>query len=280
MGKMGSAIEVLRGLLEGREGTRDDGLGYVHPSTLAQGCLLAVARELLGMPKEEPSPHRRRIMQAGTAAHERILGYFRPVLLAREVPFLDPALRIKGRCDALLFIPERLSQEPGFHVLEVKTTSSLGFAEVKGEGTPKPEHRRQCLIYQHCLEGQYGIPLRGGIVYYENRDSLEYALFPVPKGEEEIAPFLRRLPAVISLAREGRLPEAPEYRLPQNHWAHRYCPYLHSCPYGQESVKAARGRGPPDQVMAKIIAERIVQKKKKPRRERSLEELARELGWE
>lgn len=179
MREMGSAIEVLRGLLEGREGTLDDGLGYVHPSTLAQGCLLAVARELLGMPKEEPPPRRRRIMQAGAAAHERILGYFRPVLLAREVPFFDPALRIKGRCDALLFIPERLSPEQqGFYVLEVKTTSSLGFAEVKGEGTPKPEHRRQCLIYQHCLEAQYGIPLRGGIVYYENRDSLEYALFP------------------------------------------------------------------------------------------------------
>lgn len=44
-------------------------------------------------------------------------------------------------------------------------------------------------------------------------------------------------------------------------------------------MKAARGQGPPDQVMAKIIAERIVRKKKKPK-DRSLEELARELGWE
>lgn len=278
-------LELLRKAVEGKLDRGEEGLGYVHPSTLAQGCLLAAGHELLRHPRAEPEARRRRIMQAGTLSHERIMGYLRPFIVARELPFLEPELRIKGRCDALLYIPPEAGvEEPGFYALEVKTTSSVGFAEVRGQGAPKPEHLRQCLLYQRGLRNFYGVPVRGGIVYYENRDTLEYQLFAVEYDEGELAGILEKLPRVISLAREGKLPEGEEYRLPADHWAHRYCPYLPLCPYGQEAVANAKREIPPA-VKARIIAERIVRKElKDPRkgrhRPRSLEELAREFGWE
>jgi len=238
-------LELLRKAVEGKLDRGEEGLGYVHPSTLAQGCLLAAGHELLRHPRAEPEARRRRIMQAGTLSHERIMGYLRPFIVARELPFLEPELRIKGRCDALLYIPPEAGvEEPGFYALEVKTTSSVGFAEVRGQGAPKPEHLRQCLLYQRGLRNFYGVPVRGGIVYYENRDTLEYQLFAVEYDEGELAGILEKLPRVISLAREGKLPEGEEYRLPADHWAHRYCPYLPLCPYGQEAVANAKGRSP------------------------------------
>ena len=277
-------LDVLRRAVEGKLEEPRDELGYVHPSTLAQGCLLAVGHELLRHPRAEPEARRKRIMQAGSLSHERIMGYLRPFIVARELPFLEPELRIRGRCDALLYIPpEAEVEEPGFYALEVKTTGSIGFAEVASRGEPKPEHARQCLIYQRGLKRFYGIPIRGGLVYYENRDTLEYHIFPVGEDEGDLEGILEKLPEVIELAREGKLPERDEFRLPPEHWAHRYCPYLPLCPYGQEAVANHKGGIPPG-VKARIIAQKIVQKqvnKGNPKRSpRSLEELAREFGWE
>lgn len=276
-------LEVLRRAVEGKLELDRDGLGYVHPSTLAQGCLLAVGHELLRHPRAEPGARRRRIMQAGVLSHERIMGYLRPLIVAQELPFLEPELRIRGRCDALLYIPPETGvEEPGFYALEVKTLGSTGFVEVKAKG-PRPEHLRQCLLYQRGLRRFYGVPVRGGIVYYENRDTLEYRLFAVDYDEGVLAELLDKLPEVIALAREGKLPEGEGYRLPADHWAHRYCPYLPLCPYGQEAVSTSKP-GIPPAVKARIIAEHIVLKeqkrgKQRPRQQRSLEELAREFGW-
>ena len=278
-------VELLRRAVEGRLEPGEETLGYVHPSTLAQGCLLAVGHELLRHPRAEPGARRRRIMEAGVHSHERIMGYLRPFIVARELPFMEPELRIRGRCDALLYIPPEAGvEEPGFYALEVKTIGSVGFAEVRAQGSPKPEHLRQCLLYQRGLRRFYGVPVRGGIVYYENRDTLEYRIFSVDYDEEGLAELLGKLPEVIALAREGRLPEGEGYRLPADHWAHRYCPYLPLCPHGQEAAAAAKG-GIPPAVKARIITQRIIKKErgnreKGRRRERSLEELAREFGWE
>ncbi len=277
--------EVLRGLVEGKLELPEDGLGFVRPSTLSQGCLLAVWHELLGHPRAEPGARRRRIMQAGNAAHERIMGYLRPVLLARELPFLEPELRIRGRCDALLNIPSSLGGEhAGFYVLEVKTTGSLGFSEIRASGEPKVEHLRQCLIYMRGIQGFYGIPVRGGLIYYEDRDTLAYKVFQVEYDEEPLRELLELLPEVIALARRGEEPKNPAFRLPPDHWAHRYCPYLPICPYGKEAV-AASPRELPEAVKARIIAQGILNKRnkgtsKKRKGLRSLEELAREFGWE
>jgi len=285
------AAALLRGVVEeslSKDETEDEEeLGWIYPSSLARGCILAVALELLGAPKAEPDSRVKRIFQVGSSSHYRILRYFSKVTMAQEVPFLDEEYRIKGRCDALLFIPPGMGACPGFYVLEVKTAGSLEYGLIKDEGRPKEEHLRQCLIYIWGVKRYYGLPIQGGLIYYENRDTLEYMLLPVEyeEAKAELLPLLERAKAMLPHLREGRLPDGPEDRLPPDHWAHEYCPYLEICDWGQEAVRQQKMKGAkrlPDKVLAKIIAERIVQgqRRKRRRKERSLEELAEELGWD
>jgi len=291
---LAKAAALLRGVVEeslSQDETEpeEEELGWIYPSSLARGCILAVAFELLGAPKAEPDSRVKRIFQVGSSSHYRILKYFSKVMLAQEVPFIDEEYRIKGRCDALLFIPPELDKAlQGFYVLEVKTASSMAYGLIKEEGRPKEEHLRQCLIYIWGIKRYYGLPIRGGLIYYENRDTLEYMLFPVEYEEAELLPLLERAKAMLPGLREGRLPDGPEDRLPPDHWAHEYCPYLEICDWGQEAVRQKKMNGAkrlPDKVLAKIIAERIVtkQRQRHERRrkgQRSLEELAEELGWD
>lgn len=290
-GKMGlaGAAGLLRRVIEeslSQDGAGEEELGWIYPSSLARGCLLAVALELLGAPKAELDNRVKRLLQVGSASHHRILRYFSKVLMASEVPFIDEEYRLKGRCDALLFIPPGVGEPPGFYVLEVKTAGSTEYGLIKDEGRPRPEHLRQCQLYIWGIERYYGLPVQGGIIYYENRDTLEYALFPVEHDLAELLPLLERVKALIPGLREGRLPKEPGDRLPPDHWAHEYCPYLGICQYGQEAIQqqAKGAKRLPDGVLAKIIAERIVTKQRREREKekrgpRSLEELAEELGW-
>ena len=79
--------------------------------------------------------------------------------------------------------------------------------------------------------------------------------------------------------------------LPLDHWGHTYCPYLDICVPGKKAMEwqAQQPRTIPDQVMAEIIAKRIVAKKgaekmgengKKKTGTRSLTDLVRDLDWE
>jgi hypothetical protein len=248
--------------------TKAEELGWIYPSSLARGCILAVAFELLGAPKREPESRVKRIFQVGNSSHSRILRYFSKVMMAQEVPFLDEEYRLKGRSDAILFLPPGMGQNPGFYVLEIKTVSSMEYELIKDEGQPREEHLRQCLIYIWGIKRYYGLPIQGGLIYYENRDSLEYLLFPVEDDEALLLPLLERVKAILPELREGRLPESPEDRLPPDHWAHEYCPYLEICDYGQEAVREKKMKGSklPDKILARIIAEKIVQGQRKKER--------------
>jgi len=81
----------------------------------------------------------------------------------------------------------------------------------------------------------------------------------------------------------------PDDYLPEDHWGHRYCPYLDICEPGQRAMEwqAKQPKTLPDEVLANMIAKRIIAKKgaeqmtdKKKKGPRSLTELAKELEWE
>jgi len=261
---------------------------YIHPSSLAKGCMLYVARELMGMPKPELAPRVQRILDVGTEGHRRILRSLRKLALAQEVFFQDDEHRIRGYCDAILYIPPSLDGElAGFYALEVKTAGSQVYERIVDEGRPREDHARQCQIYMWGLERYYGgaIPLRGGVVLYENRDTLEQTAFQVACDEAGMADLLSKVKVMLSGMREGRLPQD---HLPLDHWAHRYCPYLDICEVGQQAMEYQKEhRQPlPDEVLAQIIGQRIVRKRRREgqgksgrRRERSLEELVAEFDW-
>ena len=94
--------------------------------------------------------------------------------------------------------------------------------------------------------------------------------------------------AALDALTAGRLPDDT---LPPEHWGHAYCPYLEICEPGQKAMEwqRAQPKSLPDQVLADIIAKRIVAKKgaeamttpaKKKPGARSLSDLAKELEWE
>jgi hypothetical protein len=266
----------------------EEKIGYIRPSSLAKGCVLYVAMELLKMPKEDIDNRIKRILEAGTSGHFRIAKYFSKITVAKELPFIDEEYRIKGQCDALIYIPSDLDVEnSGFYVVEIKTTSSSEFDKIKEAGRPKEEHVTQCFIYIWGLTRHYkSIPIRGGIIYYENRDTLNYHLFNVTYDENLLRPLLSEVKAMLpGLIIEGKLPEA---HLPLDHWGHEYCSYLSTCAIGQEAMKRKKENKPqiPDRVLAEIIGMRIVKKKKareektKSKKPRSLAELSREFKWE
>ena len=100
------------------------------------------------------------------------------------------------------------------------------------------------------------------------------------------AALLERVKSMLAAVDAGQLPD--DY-LPESHWGHRYCPYLEVCEPGQKAMdwQKKQPKSLPDEVVANMIAKRIVAKKgaekldgKKKKGQRSLSELAEELDWE
>jgi hypothetical protein len=263
---------------------------YIKPSSLAKGCLLYVAFELQGKPKPRFEIRVGRILSVGTDSHRRLQRDLARTCLAQEVFFEVPEYRIHGFCDGILYIPSDQSMAEssvGFWALEFKTTAAGQFDQLKAAKTPKEEHIRQAQIYLWGLEEYYQgtIPLKGAIIYYENRDTLEHLAYEVYPDRAMMADLLRRIKVMLADLAADRLPKDV---LPPDHWAHGYCPYLDICEPGQQAMEwqKAQPKELPDKVLADIIAKRIVAKKgaekikgQKKKGSRSLADLAQELDW-
>jgi hypothetical protein len=264
---------------------------YIKPSSLAKGCLLYIAFELQDKPKPPFDARVGRILSVGTDSHRRLQRGLTRACLAQEVFFEVPEYRIHGFCDGILYIPPDKAQDEavtGLWALEFKTTAAGEFDKVKAAKMPKEEHVRQAQIYLWGLEEYYQgmLPLKGAIIYYENRDTLDHLAYEVSPDPEMMADLLARIKAMLEGLAEDRLPDDV---LPSDHWTHGYCPYLDICEPGQKAIEwqTAQPKTLPDKVLADIIAKRIVAKKgaekmtgKKKTGTRSLAELAQELNWE
>jgi hypothetical protein len=264
---------------------------YIKPSSLAKGCLLYVAFELEGKAKPPFEARVGRILAVGTDSHQRLQRELARTCLAQEVFFEVPEYRIHGFCDGILYISAEHSADPdviGFWALEFKTMAASEFDKVKAAKIPKEEHVRQAQIYLWGLEVHYRgtIPLKGAIIYYENRDTLEHLAYEVYSDPAMMADLLARIKKMLAGLQMGRLP-ADEV-LPKDHWGHAYCPYLEICEPGQAAMawQANQPKEIPDKVLADMIAKRIVAKKGAekmtgPRRTgpRSLADLAQDMDW-
>ena len=267
---------------------------YIKPSSLARGCLLQVAFELQGKPKPPLDARVGRILSVGTSSHRRLQRGLERTCLAQEVFWEVPEYRIHGYCDAILYIAPYQTDDltlVGFWILEFKTTASSEFDKLKVAGIPKEDHERQAQIYLWGLNEYFqgAIPLKGAIIYYENRDTLEHLALEVYYNEEQVTDLLARVRAMLDGLADGRLPD--DY-LPEEHWGHGYCSYLEICEPGQKAMawQAKQPKSLPDHVLADIIAKRIVAKKgaekmadkgnKKKSGARSLLDLAQDLEWE
>lgn len=288
--RLGPAEFAIDWLKETRKSSQD---AYIKPSSLAKGCLLYVAFELQGKPKPPFDARVDRILSVGTDSHRRLQRGLSRACLAQEVFFEIPEYRIHGFCDGILFIPPDANIEEsadGFWALEFKTTSGSEFDKLKIAKGPKEEHIRQAQIYIWGIHKYYqgAIPLKGVIIYYENRDTLDhlaYTIYPDPALMDDL---LARVKVMLDGLSAGLLPS--DY-LPQDHWGHRFCPYLDICEPGKAAMnwQSTQPKQMPEKVLADIIAKRIVAKqqsengttgaKKKKRGVRSLTDLAQDLSW-
>jgi PD-(D/E)XK nuclease superfamily protein len=264
---------------------------YIKPSSLAKGCLLYVAFELQGQPKPAFDARVGRILSVGTDSHRRLQRGLSRACLAQEVFFEIPEYRIHGFCDGILYIPPDKTANPdlvGFWVLEFKTTAASEFDKLKAAKIPKEEHVLQAQLYLWGLTEYYqgAIPLKGAIIYYENRDTLDHLAYEVYADPEMMADLLARIKKMLDGLAEDRLPDDA---LPPEHWAHGYCAYLDICEVGQKALawQAEQPKTLPDKVLADMIAKRIVAKKgaeamtsKKKKGPRSLMDLAQDLAWD
>ncbi len=263
---------------------------FIKPSSLAKGCLLYVAFELRGEPKPPFEARVGRILSVGTDSHRRLQRGLSRACLGQEVFFEVSEYRIHGLCDGILYIPPETApseSSSGFWALEFKTTAASEFDMLKAAGLPKEEHIRQAQIYLWGLDVYYhhSLELKGAIIYYENRDTLDHLAFEVAPDPQATGALLARVKSMLEGLDEDRLPE--DY-LPPEHWAHRYCPFLSICTPGQQAMEwqAKQPKTLPDQVLAGMIAKRIVAKKGAEKRgakksgPRSLADLAKELDWE
>ena len=290
MPKIKSAADHVVELLQ-NEGWYKTKQPYIKPSSLAKGCLLYVAFELQGRPKPPMDARVGRILSVGTDSHRRLQHGLARACLGQEVYFVVPEYRIHGFVDGLMYLSPEQAPVPsaeGFWALEFKTTAASEFDKVKAAKMPKEEHVRQAQIYLWGLD-QYldGIPLKGAIIYYENRDTLDHVAYEVYPDPDAIADLMSRVREMLMALDNESLPD--DY-LPEDHWGHRFCPYLDICEPGQKAMEwqAKQPKTLPDEVLANMIAKRIVakkgaekmtEKKKKPG-QRSLMELAEELEWE
>lgn len=266
---------------------------YIKPSSLAKGCLLYVAFELQGHPKPPMDPRVGRILSVGTDSHRRLQRALSRACLTQEVYFVVPEYRIHGFVDGVLYIPPENTPDPsfvGFWILEFKTTAGSEFDKVKAAKQPKEEHIRQAQIYLWGMEIYFDgqIPLKGAIIYYENRDTLDHVAYQVPPDPDGVGDLMNRVRDMLNALDAGKLTD--DY-LPEDHWGHRYCPYLDICEPGQKAMEwqSKQPKTLPDEVLANMIAKRIIAKKgaeemtganKKKRGQRSLTEMMEERGWE
>ncbi len=265
---------------------------YIKPSSLARGYLLYVAFELRNQPKPPLEARIERILSVGSDSHRRLQHALGRACLGQEVFFEVPEYRIHGFCDAILYArPDQIEDETaaGFWALEFKTTAASEFEMIKAAKVPKEEHVRQAQIYLWGLDVYFrgAVPIKGAIIYYENRDTLDHQAFEVDPDPEGMAKLLARVKAMLEGLENDRLPL--EDTTPPEHWSHRYCPFLEICEPGQKAMawQAQQPKTLPDSVLADIIAKRIVAKKgaeqmtgKKKSGSRTLDDLTRELGWE
>jgi hypothetical protein len=293
MKKVKTASDYVVDLLQRDEWQKPE-KPYIKPSSLAKGCLLSVAFELQGREKPRMEARVGRILSVGTDSHRRLQRSLSRACLAEELYFVLPEYRIHGFVDGVLYIPPENAPDQGtagFWVLEFKTTAGSEFNKIKAAKIPKDEHARQAQIYLWGLDKYFGgqLKLNGALIYYENRDTLEHAAYPVAADPEGIEVLMERVRTMLTAMDAD--PEAlPEDYLSQDHWGHRYCPYLEICEPGQRAMEwqAQKPKNLPDEVLANMIAQRIVAKKgaeemtdkKKKRGQRSLDELTKELKWE
>ena len=279
---------VMDRLAENRYGKKKE--PYIKPSSLAKGCFLYVAFELQGKPKPPFDARVGRILSVGTDSHRRLQEGLSRECLAQEVFFEVPSTASTAFATAYCTFPTSEPQIPtpsASGPWSSKPPPPVSLTRSKRPKSPKRSTSVRpkfiCGVSKNITRAR--CPLKGAIIYYENRDTLEHLAYEIYPDQGMIADLKQRIKSMLRGLEYGQLPDDV---LPRDHWGHSYCPFLEICEPGQEAMawQATQPKELPDKVMADIIAKRIVAKKgaekmtgKKKAGQRSLADLAKDMDW-
>jgi CRISPR/Cas system-associated exonuclease Cas4 (RecB family) len=256
-----SVIDILHELVKENnqeERTKHNPCKF-YPSSIGK-CLRAIVYQMQGY---EPKPMDGRfllIMDNGTYYHERCEELFGTtgLLIAPEVSFKVPELRLSGRSDVLiknflphesssniikLYVTEKVKDSEGnvlkddkgndveqdkllyegpdndVIIVELKSISDSGFKYLDRAGA-KEAHKMQLMLYMHVMG------IKQGLILYENKNTQEMKEFFIGYDAELSERIIEKVRAANSHVNAGTLPEK-EYQA--SDFECRYCDYKDIC---------------------------------------------------
>lgn len=144
----GTVLKDLDTWLSQDRGSQDRRFDINSPSCAGRCPRANYYSRVLPHVEQTIDPRLRRIFENGDGVHERLQGYLEAMgrMMMAEIPVIDDDYLIQGHSDGAITIGKHLDEVA---VLEIKSINDAGFAGLKSE---KPEHRRQAMVYLHCLE--------------------------------------------------------------------------------------------------------------------------------
>lgn len=144
----GTLVKDLDEFLSHDRGDQDRRFDINSPSCAGRCQRANYYGRVLPHVEQTIDPRLRRIFENGDGVHERLQGYLEDMgrMMMAEIPVIDDDYLIQGHSDGAVTIGKFLDE---IAVLEIKSINDAGWTALKAE---KPEHRKQAMVYLHCLE--------------------------------------------------------------------------------------------------------------------------------
>lgn len=180
--------------------------------TDAGKCPRSIYFKFKGAPRREPEARVLRIFDHGDYTHMRLMAVLFGLGIVRAVELrIPPQSVISGRADAILDID-------GIpYVLEIKSTSSIKFAQMR---SPETDHLKQIQLYMHYFK----IPQ--GILLYEDKNTQHLKDFIVRYDADFAQGILQGFEVLKEQIDKNIIPDIPP---DIEAWRCQYCEYREEC---------------------------------------------------
>jgi CRISPR/Cas system-associated exonuclease Cas4 (RecB family) len=241
-----SLIEIIHEQMKANnqeESTKHDPCKF-YPSSVGK-CLRSIVYQMQGYESKQMDGRFLLICENGTYFHERTEKLFATtgLLIAPEVSFRVPELRLSGRSDALIknFLSHKPSDnivklyEPakedgestllyegpdnGVIIVELKSISDSGFNYLNRTGA-KEAHIMQLTLYMHIMG------IKQGMLLYENKNTQEMKEFIIGYDADLAQKIIEKIKSANKHVDEKTLPPKEFER---TDFECRYCDYADLC---------------------------------------------------
>jgi len=224
-----------------------------HWPSDAGKCLRALVYQWRGETPKTPDGRRFFVFSDGNLHHQAIIKQLEEAgitVTMKEAPLRDKERNISGKMDALI------KMDNNYYVLEIKSISHMGFDEVMRTGA-REEHVLQLQLYLHYVQNIFKINARQGIILYKNKNTSDFADFPIDYDETYVQGFFNQLKQIEEHLKVNTLPERSYER---KDWHCSYCDYRETCWAGIPAKKIVEIK---DEELINLLGEFIFAKEQR-----------------